>query len=76
MNKRNEAIRMAREAGFAISDHTCDETVDKYCALIESVKTFERERCSAIVSAPHWKPVVRSELSKRAAAIRALKDGQ
>lgn len=41
--QRDEVIRMAREAGFAISDRACDEAVDKYRALIQAGQKIDGE---------------------------------
>lgn len=45
---RDEVIKMAQRAGFAISDRACDEAVDKYRSLIYRARSDERERCANV----------------------------
>ena len=68
---RDEIIKMARAAGFVLSDRATDEAINRFRALLHSSAAAEREACARIVEAPHWKTIVRQAMAKRAAEIRA-----
>ena len=80
--RRDEVIRMAQDAGFAISDRACDEAVDKYRSLIHASQRSERERCAKESEAIRDDYVATGSNKQACAAdyiagaIRALKDGE
>lgn len=76
MIPQDKIIEWAREVDFYVdgnmrvgwADYDCTEELTAFAHLVAQ---YQKEEDADIVSAPHWKPSVRTELAKRAAAIRS-----
>lgn len=65
---RADLARIEKWRGLALSRDGEGRTVE---AIREEAMAEERRACLAIVRVPHFKPVVRNELAKRAEQIEA-----
>ena len=65
---RADLARIEKWRGLALSRDGDGRTVE---AIREEAMAEERRACLAIVRGPHFKPVVRNELAKRAEQIEA-----
>lgn len=80
MTRRDEVIRMARAAGFVLSDNATDAAVVRFERFAALVAAAEREQCAKTCEALghecHSEGRDDSEAFDCADAIRALKDGE
>lgn len=75
MTRRDEVIRMARAAGFVLSDNATDEAVGRFERFADLVAAAKQEQCAKACEA--FGKTLESDVGENfAEEIRALKDGE
>ena len=54
MTTTEEVIRLAREAGFVLSDNATDDAIGRFRRLIDLVRAEENEACAKVCDELHY----------------------